>query len=99
MKVFEFSEMDLNSQEWIVAETLLSAMMCLSKTCDMYSEADQGFDGLKVKQLTEQEIKQKKYDPDPLGTGEFDSERAIPFSDAIKLTEKKMPYLLCSYID
>ena len=96
MKVFEFSEKGFNSKEWIVANSLVSAIQCLSKACDMYAEGNEGFATVEVKQLTEQEMESKKYDPDPEGTGEFNSERAIPFSKAIKDKSlvKELPFLL-----
>jgi len=75
-----------------------SAVNCFKKTCDMFHDIESG-DILTIKQLNEKEMTEKKFDPDPNGTGEFVESRAIPFTEAIKLRNDATPYLLCSYID
>ena len=97
MKVFEFGVTGYHSREWIVAEDFVSAARCAQKECDLVDLEDGGT--LTVRMLTDEEVQQKKFDPDPLGTGEFNEARSIPFSEAIKLRTDKAPYLLCSYID
>lgn len=97
MKVFEFSVKGFESSEWIVANDFASACQCFQDKCDLVDIQDG--ETMNVKLLNENDLNEKKFDPDPNGTGEFKESRAIPFKDAIAQRTDTLPYLLCSYID